>query len=124
MLGLPYSFVDGIAELDSVPARQDRYAATTSAMRKRTSSTRAKRSLLDQREADEEEVRERLSLACELEGLPRNVSMHAGGGLIAPGRLADFCPVYVPSPARGPGVRSSTRTTWKRSASSSSVFSG
>ena len=58
--------------------------------------------LLDQREADEEEVRELLSLACELEGLPRNVGMHAGGVLIAPGKLTDFCPLYVQPGATAP----------------------
>jgi DNA polymerase III subunit alpha len=29
-----------------------------------------------------------------LEGLTRNVGMHAGGVLIAPGKLTDFCPLY------------------------------
>src|SRR4029453_3203460 len=28
-------------------------------------------------------------------GLTRNVGMHAGGVLIAPGKLTDFCPLYV-----------------------------
>jgi DNA polymerase III subunit alpha len=27
-------------------------------------------------------------------GLTRNVGMHAGGVLIAPGKLTDFCPLY------------------------------
>ncbi len=31
----------------------------------------------------------------KLEGLVRNVGMHAGGVLIAPGRLTDFCPLYA-----------------------------
>ena len=30
----------------------------------------------------------------KLEGLLRNVGMHAGGVLIAPGKLTDFCPLY------------------------------
>jgi DNA polymerase-3 subunit alpha len=30
----------------------------------------------------------------KLEGLTRNVGMHAGGVLIAPGKLTDFCPLY------------------------------
>src|SRR4029077_3106373 len=51
--------------------------------------------LLNEREAAEEEVRELLSLAEQLEGLPRNVGMHAGGVLIAPGKLTDFCPLYT-----------------------------
>jgi DNA polymerase-3 subunit alpha len=39
-------------------------------------------------------VRELLRLAEPLEGLTRNVGMHAGGVLIAPGKLTDFCPLY------------------------------
>src|SRR5207253_1636891 len=58
--------------------------------------------LIGTREAEEEEVRELLALAEELEGLPRNVGMHAGGVLIAPGRLTDFCPLYVQAGAEAP----------------------
>jgi DNA polymerase-3 subunit alpha len=47
----------------------------------------------------EEDTRELLALAGELEGLTRNVGMHAGGVLIAPGKLTDFCPVYSASGA-------------------------
>ncbi|MDP2133048.1 MAG: DNA polymerase III subunit alpha, partial [Sulfuritalea sp.] len=36
------------------------------------------------------------TLALKLEGLTRNVGMHAGGVLIAPGKLTDFCPLYSP----------------------------
>ena len=39
-------------------------------------------------------MRELLALAEQLEGLTRNVGMHAGGVLIAPGKLTDFCPLY------------------------------
>jgi DNA polymerase-3 subunit alpha len=54
---------------------------------------------LAQREEQEEDTRELLALAGELEGLTRNVGMHAGGVLIAPGRLTDFCPLYSASGA-------------------------
>src|SRR5690349_21504085 len=50
---------------------------------------------LAEREKSEEETRELLALAGQLEGLARNVGMHAGGVLIAPGRLTDFCPLYA-----------------------------
>ncbi len=50
---------------------------------------------LKEREDTEEDTRELLALAGELEGLTRNVGMHAGGVLIAPGRLTDFCPLYA-----------------------------
>ena len=51
--------------------------------------------LLAQREKKEEEVRDLLELGEKLEGLTRNVGMHAGGVLIAPGKLTDFCPLYA-----------------------------
>ena len=50
---------------------------------------------LKEREETEEDTRELLALAGELEGLARNVGMHAGGVLIAPGKLTDFCPLYA-----------------------------
>ena len=42
----------------------------------------------------EEGVPELLELAERLEDITRNVGMHAGGVLIAPGQLTDFCPLY------------------------------
>jgi len=42
----------------------------------------------------EEGVPELLELAERLEDLTRNIGMHAGGVLIAPGQLTDFCPLY------------------------------
>jgi len=50
--------------------------------------------ILAERESKEEDVRTLLELARKLEGLTRNVGMHAGGVLIAPGKLTDFCPLY------------------------------
>jgi DNA polymerase-3 subunit alpha len=40
-------------------------------------------------------VRQLLELAQRVEGMTRNVGMHAGGVLIAPGKLTDFCPLYT-----------------------------
>ena len=103
VLDLPYSFVDGIAKL--IPFQPGK----TVTLRRRKGEPEANviyarevEPLLDQREADEEEVRELLALACELEGLPRNVGMHAGGVLIAPGKITDFCPLYVQPGAHAP----------------------
>jgi DNA polymerase-3 subunit alpha len=96
VLDLPYSFCDGIAKL--IPFQPGR--AVT--LKRRGSEAppnvvyaREVEPLLNEREAAEEEVRELLSLAEQLEGLPRNVGMHAGGVLIAPGKLTDFCPLYT-----------------------------
>ncbi|MCX7165121.1 MAG: DNA polymerase III subunit alpha [Rhodocyclales bacterium] len=55
----------------------------------------AKEPLIRQRIDSEEEVAELWALALKLEGLTRNVGMHAGGVLIAPGKLTDFCPLYA-----------------------------
>jgi DNA polymerase-3 subunit alpha len=41
------------------------------------------------------EVREIVNLSYKLEGIARNVGKHAGGVVIAPGSISDFCPVYV-----------------------------
>ncbi len=42
----------------------------------------------------EEEVKSLVEMAQKLEGMTRNIGMHAGGVLIAPGKLTDFCPLY------------------------------
>jgi DNA polymerase-3 subunit alpha len=49
--------------------------------------------------AEDEEYAELVELSRSLEGLTRNVGMHAGGVLIAPGKLTDFCPLYCASGA-------------------------
>ena len=40
------------------------------------------------------EVKEIVELAYKLEGIARNVGKHAGGVVIAPGSISDFCPIY------------------------------
>ena len=96
VLDLGYNFCDQLAKL--VPFQPGRHIT----LRRRTDSTddqtiyaREVEPLINQREAAEEEVRELLELAERLEGLTRNVGMHAGGVLIAPGKLTDFCPLYA-----------------------------
>ncbi|MFO1282068.1 MAG: DNA polymerase III subunit alpha [Burkholderiales bacterium] len=89
VLDLPYTFCDGIAKL--IPFQPGKLVTLAQA--------RESEPLLAEREKNEEEVRELLALAESLEGLTRNVGMHAGGVLIAPGKLTDFCPLYTPSGA-------------------------
>ena len=91
VLDLPYMFCDGIAKL--IPFQPGKLVTLKSA--------REMEPLLAEREKNEEEVRELLELAGSLEGLTRNVGMHAGGVLIAPGRLTDFCPLYTQAGADG-----------------------
>ncbi len=51
--------------------------------------------------ASDEENQELIALAKPLEGLTRNVGMHAGGVLIAPGKLTDFTPLYCAQGTEG-----------------------
>ncbi len=85
VLDLSYTFCDQLAKL--IPFQPGRHITLADA--------RKVEPQLKERENNEEEVRELLALAGQLEGLTRNVGMHAGGVLIAPGKLTDFCPLYV-----------------------------
>ncbi|MGH8689197.1 MAG: DNA polymerase III subunit alpha [Burkholderiales bacterium] len=85
VLDLGYNFCDQVAKL--IPVQPGRTITLQEA--------REMEPLLAQREKKEDEVRELLALGEKLEGLTRNVGMHAGGVLIAPGRLTDFCPLYA-----------------------------
>ena len=51
--------------------------------------------------AADEEHQELIALAQPLEGLTRNVGMHAGGVLIAPGKLTEFTPLYCAQGTEG-----------------------
>ncbi len=82
VLDLPFNFVDQFAKL--IPnelgitlekARNDEPA-------------------IGERIEQDEGLRMLWELGQKLEGLTRNVGMHAGGVLIAPGKLTDFCPLY------------------------------
>jgi DNA polymerase III subunit alpha len=99
VLDMPYLFVDGIAKLiPFAPGKQVLLRQPPARKEDREANViyaREEEPLLAEREAAEEEVRQLLDLAEQLEGLPRNVGMHAGGVLIAPGKLTDFCPLYV-----------------------------
>jgi DNA polymerase-3 subunit alpha len=85
VLDLSYTFCDQIAKL--IPVQPGRTITLAEA--------REMEPLLAQRERNEDEVKELLALGEKLEGLTRNVGMHAGGVLIAPGKLTDFCPLYA-----------------------------
>ncbi len=43
----------------------------------------------------DEEVAEVVDMSIQLEGLVRNVGKHAGGIVIAPSNIEDYCPIYV-----------------------------
>ncbi|UOD51487.1 DNA polymerase III subunit alpha [Orrella daihaiensis] len=84
VLDMPYSLCDGLSKLipfnPADPWTLERALADEPAFKARYER--------------EDEVRALIDLARPLEGLTRNVGMHAGGVLIAPGKLTDFCPLY------------------------------
>ena len=86
VLDIGYMFCDGIAKL--IPYKpgkhghdrrrdEGRAAACRSASRTKTKCSSCS------------------SSPSSVEGITRNIGMHAGGVLIAPGKLTDFCPLYT-----------------------------
>ena len=98
VLGMGYGHVDSIAKLvPGLPGKTYTLSPLPAPPEKPDPGliyVRQEVPELEQREAAEEEVAELLSLAMRVEGLVRNVGTHAGGVLIAPGRITDFCPLY------------------------------
>ena len=98
VLDFPYGFCDGISKLIPNKPGQAVTLQLVPADRKKNDKmvyALEAEPILAEREAKEEDVRTLLELARKLEGLTRNVGMHAGGVLIAPGKLTDFCPLYL-----------------------------
>ncbi|HWK69731.1 MAG TPA: DNA polymerase III subunit alpha [Burkholderiaceae bacterium] len=84
VLEMPYSLCDGLSKL--IPFSPADPWTLGRALEEEPS--------FKERYEQEEEVRALIDLARPLEGLTRNIGMHAGGVLIAPGKLTDFCPLY------------------------------
>jgi DNA polymerase-3 subunit alpha len=96
VLGMGYGHVDSIAKLiPAPPGKQVTLAKVPEQPDPGLIYARREAPELEQREAAEEEVAELLALATRVEGITRNVGMHAGGVLIAPGKITDFCPLYM-----------------------------
>ncbi|HEY6134487.1 MAG TPA: DNA polymerase III subunit alpha, partial [Rubrivivax sp.] len=95
VLGMGYGHVDSVAKLvPGLPGKTYTLAPIPPEPDPGLIYVRKEVPELEQREAAEEEVAELLALATRVEGLVRNVGMHAGGVLIAPGKITDFCPLY------------------------------
>ena len=98
VLDFPYGFCDGISKLIPNKPGQAVTLQLVPAERKKNDKlvyALEAEPILAERESKEEDVHTLLELARKLEGLTRNVGMHAGGVLIAPGKLTDFCPLYL-----------------------------
>ena len=85
VLDLGYNFTDSVAKL--IPFKPGKHVTLEDAMKEEPQ--------LAERYEAEDEVKQLFDLAQRVEGLTRNVGMHAGGVLIAPGKLTDFCPLYT-----------------------------
>ncbi|GCL62628.1 DNA polymerase III subunit alpha [Pseudaquabacterium pictum] len=95
VLGMGYGHVDSVAKLiPAPPGKTVTLAKVPENPDPGLIYARKEAPELEQREAAEEEVAELLSLATRVEGIVRNIGMHAGGVLIAPGKITDFCPLY------------------------------
>ncbi len=86
VLGLPYGLCDSLTKLImSTPAKSysllEAYAEFPELKQK-----------IDNADYD---VKRLWELSLQLEDLPRSVGKHAAGVLIAPGKLSDFCPLYL-----------------------------
>ena len=84
VLNLPYSLCDTLSKL--IPIEQNRPLHLARAIEAEPQ--------LKIRIENEEEIRELFELSMRLEDMVRNVGMHAGGVIIASGKLTDFCPLY------------------------------
>lgn len=84
VLDMPFMKADRLAKL--IPVQPGKNVTLEDAMR----------DVPEFKEAVENDssYQELMRMARPLEGLTRNLGMHAGGVLIAPGRLTDFCPLY------------------------------
>jgi len=95
VLGMGYGHVDSVAKLvPGLPGKTYTLAPMPAEPDPGLIYVRKEVPELEQREKAEEEVAELLALATRVEGIVRNVGTHAGGVLIAPGKITDFCPLY------------------------------
>jgi len=102
VLGHPYGFVDGIAKLipNTLGISLDDALGTSEAAQKNPDLASAD---LIARYHSEDDVRDLLDLARSLEDLTRNAGKHAGGVVIAPSPLSDFCPLFAEHDGEGRG---------------------
>ena len=85
VMDFSYTFVDSVSKL--IPFKPGKPVSIAEAIEEEP--------MLKERQQNEEEVAQLLDLAQQVEGITRNIGMHAGGVLIAPGKLTDFCPLYT-----------------------------
>jgi DNA polymerase III subunit alpha len=104
VLGYPYGFVDSIAKL--IPLQPADPLSLEDVLgrseRAKKDPERAIGEFVERYNA-EEDVRDLIDLALQLEDLTRNAGKHAGGVVIAPDPLSDFCPLFAEHDGHGGG---------------------
>ena len=97
VMDMSYTFCDGISKLVPGKPGMSYTLAYPPAVKKdgdKNNYALELEPLLYERVQKEEDVRTVIEMAQKLEGMTRNIGTHAGGVLIAPGKLTDFCPLY------------------------------
>ena len=97
VMDMSYTFCDGISKLvPNKPGQSYTLAYPPDPKKEGDKNNYALElePLLAERVQKEEDVKTVIEMAQKLEGMTRNIGMHAGGVLIAPGKLTDFCPLY------------------------------
>jgi DNA polymerase III subunit alpha len=84
VMDMSYNYCDGLSKL--IPANPTDPWDLTRTLKEEPQ--------FKQRYDTEGDAKAIVDMSLSLEGLTRNVGMHAGGVLIAPGKLTDFCPLY------------------------------
>ena len=93
VLGFGYGMVDGVAKL--VPNILGISLKDAMGEGKGGANGEMASAELIQRYHAEDDVRDLIDLARQLEDLTRNAGKHAGGVVIAPSPLSDFCPLFA-----------------------------
>jgi len=104
VLGFPYGFVDGLAKLIPLQPTDPMTLEDAIGVGKRAQKEpdRIVTEFRDRYQA-EDDVRDLVDLALQLEDLTRNAGKHAGGVVIAPSPLSDFCPLFAEHDGHGLG---------------------
>ncbi|MDO4434139.1 MAG: DNA polymerase III subunit alpha [Alysiella sp.] len=91
VLELPFKLCDNLSKL--IPLEQNKPLSLAKAMEVEPEIKRI---------LDDEDAWELMDLAQKLEDLTRGLGMHAGGVLIAPGKISDFSPIYQADESSSP----------------------
>jgi DNA polymerase-3 subunit alpha len=104
VLGFPYGFVDGLAKLIPLQPTDPMTLEDAIGIGKRAQK-QPDRIVTEfkERYESEDDVRDLVDLALQLEDLTRNAGKHAGGVVIAPTPLQEFCPLFAEHDGHGLG---------------------